>query len=447
MASTLHPTMPGSSSFDSTLPPKLDLKVGAKSHIFQPPSTPSASSSLHKTTAFVSSEIDSSITSRKRARHDSYQATPHSPDASDWSPALPSTIATSRTISPAPLVNTHYRLAGGLDTPTAFTSAIDRSNDYQKSPDMNLRGGRGWDRSNDLFMDESSPRLSSALARESNGRPRIYKSPGLRDGLGQAVYRFVGVAGKVWEFCRVNAFSGFFAGGGQGYGLHSSTSAVNLDHHIWQAVDDGNVFQTTNRETTPVPGRFPEEDFIPDYMSQDHTTPSRAAKRLQRKKGEGGLGASWVVVGRDGVSRESSPTRISARKVPPTSASGRKPPSRAGRRPILPASRPSLSSFAGSPSLRPDRPTSFASSRSPVTSPKHESPVSVEVQRHAARIRKRELEEDANLKRFNQQLKAMIREGKEALGTKIEVVDDSDGMVDEGYAEGDYFDERGKGQS
>lgn len=69
----------------------------------------------------------------------------------------------------------------------------------------------------------------------------------------------------------------------------------------------------------------------------------------------------------------------------------------------------------------------------------------MEVQRHAARIRKRELEEDANLKRFNQQLKAMIREGKEALGTKIEVVEELDGLVDEGYAEGDYFDERGKG--
>lgn len=441
MASACHPTMPGSFSLDSTLPPKLDLKVGVKSHIFRPPSTPSASSSLYRTTAFASSEIDSSVTSRKRTRHDSFQAIFHSPDASDWSPGLPSTIANSRTCSPAPLVNTRYRLAGGLDTPTALTSVIDRSNDYQTSPDMNLRG-RGWDRSNDLFMDDHSPRLSSALARESNGRPRIYKSPGLRNGLENAVHRFVGVAGTVWEFCRVKTFPGFFAGGGQGYGMKLPTSVANLNQSVWQAVEEGKVFQKTNRDTTPVPGGFPEEDFIPDYMSQDHTTPSRAAKRLQREKGEGSLGASWIVVDRVGVSREASPTR---RKVPSTSASGRKPPSRAGRRPILPASRPSLTSYAGSPSLRPDRPASFASSRSPVTSPKRESPVSVEVQRHAARIRKRELEEGANLKRFNQQLKAMIREGKEALGTKIEVVEELDGLVDEGYAEGDYFDERGKG--
>ena len=57
-----------------------------------------------------------------------------------------------------------------------------------------------------------------------------------------------------------------------------------------------------------------------------------------------------------------------------------------------------------------------------------------------ARIRKRELEEDANLKRLNQQLKAMIREGKEALGTKFEVEEVLEDVVDEGYVEGDYVD-------
>ena len=443
MASILRPIMPGSFSLDGTLPPKLDLKVGAKSHIYQPPTTPSASSSLYRTTVPVSNEIDSTPTSRKRARHDSFQAPSHSP-AGDWSPGLPSTLATSRTISPAPLVNTRYKLAGGLDTPTAFASAVEIANEDFTSADVTLRGGRSWDRQTDLFMDESSPQLSSALAREANGRPRIYKPPGIRDGLGKAVYRVVDAAGRVWEFCRANAFPGFFAGGGQGYEMKSSTTSANLDQSFWPEIDQGKSCQPTNGDITPVTGGFRETDFIPDYMSQDHTTPSRGAKRIQREKGEGGLGASWVVVGNGGVSRESSPSRLSNRKVPQSSASGRKPPSRAGRRPILPASRPSLTSYAGSPSLRLDRPASFASPRSQVTSPKHESPMSVDIQRHAARIRKRELEEDANLKRFNQQLKAMIREGKEALGTKIEVVEDPDGTDDEGYAEGDYFDERGK---
>ncbi len=60
--------------------------------------------------------------------------------------------------------------------------------------------------------------------------------------------------------------------------------------------------------------------------------------------------------------------------------------------------------------------------------------MSVEVQRHAVRIRKRELEEDANLKRLNEQLKTLIKEGKEALGTKFEVEDEIDKTLDGGYA-------------
>jgi hypothetical protein len=97
-----------------------------------------------------------------------------------------------------------------------------------------------------------------------------------------------------------------------------------------------------------------------------------------------------------------------------------------------------------------DRTASSASTRSPLPSPKRashsransyggttdidgsprevpESPVSAETQRYAARLKKREREEDRALKGFNERLKAMIREGKEALGTKIEVeMDDVD---------------------
>jgi hypothetical protein len=40
-------------------------------------------------------------------------------------------------------------------------------------------------------------------------------------------------------------------------------------------------------------------------------------------------------------------------------------------------------------------------------------------------MRRKEREEDASLQRLNKQLQAMIREGKEALGTTV-VVDDVD---------------------
>jgi hypothetical protein len=47
------------------------------------------------------------------------------------------------------------------------------------------------------------------------------------------------------------------------------------------------------------------------------------------------------------------------------------------------------------------------------------------MQRQAAKMRRKEREEDASIQRLNMQLQAMIREGKEALGTTV-VVDDMD---------------------
>lgn len=274
------------------------------------------------------------------------------------------------------------------------------------------------------------------LSKDGNGRPRAHK-PSQSKSWGRTMYNFVGVAGKVWEFCRANAFKGFYAGAGQGFRMPlPPTRSPGADEDAWQSYNEKDGTHRWERETS-IPGGFPAEDFIPDYMSQP-----RPAKRIQREKGEPDLGASWVMVGKIPMSREPSPTRISARKVPSKASPGRRPASKAGQRPILPASRPSLTSFAGSPGLRPGRPASFAPSRSPLSSPQHERPMSTDVQMHAARMRKRELEEEANLKRFNQRLKAMIKEGKEALGTKFEVEDEYNGVVDEGYAEGDFVDDK-----
>lgn len=206
---------------------------------------------------------------------------------------------------------------------------------------------------------------------------------------------------------------------------------IDCDQSMWQEAECDDNNQSNLCEKNSVPGCFPEEDFIADYLSQDHATPPRAAKKIQRERGVGGkISASWVLVGSPCSSCETSPSRQSGRKIPPSNTRTRRPTPKLGRRPILPTSRASLTSYAGSPGLHSDRSASFASPRSPMPSPKPESPLNAEVQRQAARIRKRELEEDANLKRFNQQLKAMIKEGKEALGTKFEVLE----PVDEDFA-------------
>jgi hypothetical protein len=47
------------------------------------------------------------------------------------------------------------------------------------------------------------------------------------------------------------------------------------------------------------------------------------------------------------------------------------------------------------------------------------------MQRQAAKMRRKERDEDASIQRLNKQLQAMIREGKEALGTTV-VVEDFD---------------------
>ena len=462
---SVNTAMPGSFILDTTLPPKLDINVGAKSHFFQPPKTPSASSSLYKSTTSLSNYDGSGTPRRKRPRHDSHtsdQATPFWGQSHVWSTLAAETtfLETPGATSPISFVNDKYVLAGGLDTPTAArSSAMDEAGDDRMTPDMHLRVGRGFigfDLPSETYFRYSPTYSPPSLAREENGRARLQPSasPRIRDGLGRAVYSFVGVAGKVLEFCKTTAFRGFYAGGGQGYEIKPAIQPAESDQSIWLDTDDNNNNSDFSREKSAIPGRFPEEDFIPDYMSQDHATPPRASKRIQREKGTPGeISASWVMVSSNPPSRSPSPSRLSHRKVPSSttttsSSSSRRPVPKLGRRPILPASRPSLTSYAGSPALRSDRPASFASPRSPgpVNSPKRESPVSVEVQRHAARMRKRELEEDANLKRFNLQLKAMIKEGKEALGTKFEVEDDDDDEpMDEGYAEGEHFDERWKG--
>ena len=434
--SSIHVGMPGPFGLDSTLPPKLDINVGARSHFFQPPRTPSASSSLYRSTTSIETRDASSNSSRKRSRHESFLSTQPMPFGAG-SHASSATTKLAGAQSPPPFASTKYELAGGLDTPIAASmSAMElQEEDHRASQNLHLRGGRGF-RGFDLNSEGTYfPSSSAALGREGNGRSRLSASPPIRRGLGRMVSGVVGVAGKVLEFCKDTAFRGFYSGGGQGYSMAAPLRAASGDQSIWIDADKEGAFDFYGQEKGLVPGQFPDEDYIPDYMSQDHTTPPRPSKRIQREKGSAEISASWVMV--DGhPSRESSPSRLSHRKVPSAAASTRRPMPKNGRRTILPASRPSLTSYAGSPGLRPDRPASFASTRSPLTSPKRESPASIDVQRHAAKMRRRELEEDANLRRLNQQLKAMIREGREALGTKIEVQDEP---IDEGYAEGEYF--------
>lgn len=370
-----------------------------------------------------------------------------------------------------PLVNTKYVLAGGLDTPGVAASKAEDVAESEYFSDVGYRRELSDDTRLQGLLGEESRYQSFApldVDRESNGRPRSRTSSRLFTGEGEQWSRTAlqvvggvvgGVVGKVWEFCKTSAFRGFHAGGGKGYTINATKNPIHPsieEDSFWEGEKSATTFGMVDRELTPLPGQFPEEDFIPDYMDRatPEGTPPRAGKRRQVANNGDELAKNWVVVPPTanvhtpsklqprGPARYSMPTVSSASR---RSVAGR-PASRAGGTVGLGPRRPMLQSrvsHAGSPALQSKAGASFASPRSPggskiprespmagvKTTANADSPAAKEAQRWAALKRKEEREADESIRRLDAQLKAMIREGKEALGTKVEVEIDDD--VDE----------------
>lgn len=342
---------------------------------------------------------------------------------------------------------------------------------------MHTRRGGQWgeQEGSSYFLDD--------MGREGNGRGRwSYSRSSISpraEGWSKAAFQVAGaVVGKVWEFCKVGGavFTGFRAGGGAKYKIKNSDSAhfkITEDEQLWQEKSE-----EAGRGGTPLPGQFPKEDleYIPDYIdnSTPEPSPSRPAKRRQvsYKSNSDELAKNWVVVPPTAPTTKLTPNKprpqpqVKARySMPTTSSTSRRttlastasrPASRAGpaasvstpRRPGLAshASNPTRLSHAGSPALSLNRGASYASPRGSPNSkiprpctpshgsrhggsigggsmaqPKVESPAAKEAKRWVALKKKEEREADESIRRLDAQLKAMIREGKEALGTKIEV--------------------------
>jgi hypothetical protein len=389
----------------------------------------------------MSYEHVSSNTGKKRSRTDYYKEQTPDVDAAFEDPG-----------SPLPFVNTRYALAGGLDTPTLKAAEQYEASESVYS-DIGYRRELSSDKPKGLFGEESSyqsfpfePDHDLDDQQNTSTQQNNEVEAWTKTALG-----VVGeVVGKVWEFCKASAFRGFHAGLGDKYTVNN-TSATHFTIDISETEKTWEPEKTSTawdfeKESTPLPARFPEAEFIPDYMDQPtpEGTPPRAAKRRQvGRNNEDEITKNWVVV----PPTISTPTRPQsngpARYSMPTSSSmGRrlttnKPASRASpaglggnRRTMLPRG-----SHAGSPSLQSTQGASFASPRPPAASKipraspmrpgavpvKVESPAAREASRWAALKKKEEREADQSLRRLDAQLKAMIREGKEALGTKIEV--------------------------
>ncbi|KAJ5484071.1 hypothetical protein N7539_005867 [Penicillium diatomitis] len=192
----------------------------------------------------------------------------------------------------------------------------------------------------------------------------------------------INVVGKVLDLCWSGAFRGFYAGGGQGYDLPTS-----LPSDTTPSWEKESMLSEKEKEClfhSPIPGQYPEDELerswvvIPSTTTHEFT-PDLAATRSMRSRR---------------VHQASSPRRRSA---------------------VMPKSQKKTSASRGS-----STPTQSPSLPSPRL---REGPDSAEMKRVAAQIRRREREEDASIKRLNRQLQAMIREGKQALGSKVEVDD------------------------
>lgn len=255
-----------------------------------------------------------------------------------------------------------------------------------------------------------------------------------------------GVAGKLYQFCSV-PFRGFQAGGGQAYAFGNQEVAAKLGLQD----DDDNAHVPNGSMQQMPPSNYHDNDF--GVHSIESLKDERPAAKRQR------TAENWVVVDNVGgmTSRPSTP-RMAARRVPGHTRSPSsipRPVSRASmatpahKRPsLIPVSRRSTldrASFYGSAKAESQpqshsRSYSRQSYGSPVLfndkTPKKKSPLPPESQRLINKMRREEVEDDARMRRMSSQMSAMLREAREALGSKFEIEDEylSDGDdMDDGF--------------
>ncbi|KAF2180585.1 hypothetical protein K469DRAFT_729825 [Zopfia rhizophila CBS 207.26] len=387
--------------------------------------------------------IDSAATSgtRKRSRHNDLNPSrlPSQPPVANhgWTDSSLGSSRFSNARSPPPLANDRYELAGGImEGPNMFTRHNGDYDDY-----YHLEKQRG------MWSLPTSP--VSGLTKQHLSDPATESSPnGTKPWMLNQILNIVGgVAGKLVQFCS-GPFRGFQAGGGQAYRFNPEceiTTAESLEDPFGQ--------DTAAPIQRPLPGEFPEDNYgVASIESLEDSRP-RMSKRLR-------TGESWVVVDRDCEmdSRPSSP-RLSERRVPGIHARSPsqipRPVSRTSnshatpKRPsLIPVSRRStldrrLSQGGARSSTNPcSTPRSYSrqSYGSPVMfqSKKTTSPLPPESQRLINKMRHEEMEDDARMRRMSSQMSTMLREAREALGSKFEIEDDymdHGGLDDEGFSE------------
>jgi hypothetical protein len=333
------------------------------------------------------------------------------------------------TKSPPPLAHDRYQLAdGGIDRSRTFGRQVGDYDDY-----FQLQKQRGqWSVPPTPHMGTKQLVMDGMETMPNGTKP--WTILGLVGG----------VAGKLFQFCAV-PFRGFQAGGGQKYTVHGQGEIAAK----FGLQDGPFLSHSAGPVQPPTPGTFPQDDYgvrSVDSLDQECHERPRMTKRLRTAD-------NWVVVGDDGeVEARPSTPRLSERRLPdqPRSPSQiPRPASQASamtpslKRPsLIPVSRRSTMerrSFHGSAKVTPSHVRQRSYSRLSYGSPavleekpkKPSSPLPKESQRLINKVRREEMEEDERMRRMNSQMSAMLREAKEALGSRFEIEDEYD--ADGGY--------------
>lgn len=407
---------------------------GRHAHVFHPPKSPATTAA---TPPLATATDYFGAGPRKRLRPESSQlaqreATPNRPqllppgDGSYHSHGFGQGTA---------LVNERYRLAGGYDTPSLQATA-DMENMGLSEADLSRRRLR--DDVHDVRPRYDRAMMEGPLARERNGVARM---PMMHHGMSPPSTTWTGMAfnlvGKVFTFGS-SMIQGIYAGQGEGFDFrHDARPDLFASHEK----DEWGC-------STPVPGSWQDDEFLGDF-EQDNPSSSQVRPTNKRRQTDR---ETWVVVGTPDLS-DSAPRRphTGSTAAPRSSfVTSRPQASRASsRRSLAPnLRRQSHIVHTGSPAALPSfdtttpRRASFAPARSPHS--RHNSGeggfnayVSPEAERFAKRQAKQDRAADKAMSSMSKKLEDLIRQGQQALGTKISVegvdLDTDEGFVDEGW--------------
>ncbi|KAI0521247.1 hypothetical protein F5B22DRAFT_596295 [Xylaria bambusicola] len=334
--------------------------------IFQPPTSPSVSSSVYlgRSTGSLQSETLTPISTAKRKRIGPKESTP----LRDWGMATDTDDIIGDRYDFD--LNTcgqdrRYVLAGQIDTPDGGIQRELGCLEDSVYSDVDYRRALGPKQPYNGFVD--SPELRPMEIDSNN------------DGSGGwsafAITTIGGVVGRVWQFCKTGSFRGFYAGGGIGYEMSKAVGQPQAAGHMGADGYRASV-GIHGHEPSLLDGNQLQSDYYEHGTPE--STPPPPAKRRQISHGTptDELRKNWVMI--------DEPTNVNRQSSLASRASSRQPVQRTTapslvRRISKPVSRLNAPNFNRHPPSRPSSASagpissresaSFASTRSPIASP------------------------------------------------------------------------------